>query len=911
MRTNIRPFAQAGWHQTTLRPRATPVGSRTAKTNADTLIVSNRGDNTVQLFDTQTKSEIAKVYTEVGAHEFAVSPYGKQVIGSCYGSGPGHQIADNRLLVIDLESLSIPQLIDLGDNPRPNDIRFLADGRQYVVTSEARRKLLLIDAKTNKVNREVLFDQPAGHMLALSSDGTTAYVPCVQTGKVVVVDLSESGSARNTLIETAIGSEGIDISPDGKHVWIACNRSDEIHVIDTAKNQVVEKLSTDGFPFRLRFTPDGKHVFVSHPNANEVRVFDSNSRKAIARIPIDNGMPTGLSISSDGKRAYVVCSRIKKIAEINIDNFGVTHFYDTGNEPDGIAVTSFSPPQKSIAAAQSTQLSIEEKRFDFMADSDGVKIACTLTRPNGDGPFPTAIVIGHGAGMTRHGVDLELAGFLSAGVACVTYDRRGFGESEGEQGGSFKQSAKDVTAIVDKIQRLETVDASRIGISCRSRGAWVGPIAAGADSRIKFVVALAPPTRSLFQTILDSRLMQLQKVAGSELGLVRDGVEAMNDFAQRSIGWNEYQTVLKRVNERPWGIRVGMPDDELHPVWTWFANNLNYDPVAYWRFVEQPVFVAFAADDDDVPLLINKALLESAWRSVAKSNYSILEVANSNHTFEKVHHGDASSARNEPKQELWTAVRKWMVEESILESNPDSTESDTAENQEIARAIVERAIASRGGEAGLRRLRQCIVKIAKYRNGTQINSLTEFRKGKKFFAVFEGVKGQLESKHGSDGKSVWEVGAAGPVLIDKEHSQQFLDSNWFHHCRELRFLESDSRLEYRGHAMLEDRLTKKVVWTRDGVYPGTNLYFDDDTGRLVQQVEFSAKSPADPVTKIAFSDFRSVEGVIIPFTTETMIFGQDSLFASRIESVEFKKVDESVFAIPGAIEDLLSNNSGQ
>ena len=96
---------------------------------ADTLLVSNRGDATVQLIDTETGETVSTIKAGVGAHEFAVSPDGRVIVGSCYGSGPRHQVPDQRLVVVNLDAPDDVRMIDLGDHPRPNDLRFHPDGR--------------------------------------------------------------------------------------------------------------------------------------------------------------------------------------------------------------------------------------------------------------------------------------------------------------------------------------------------------------------------------------------------------------------------------------------------------------------------------------------------------------------------------------------------------------------------------------------------------------------------------------------------------------------------------------------------------------------------------------------------------------------------------------------------------------
>ncbi|MEL6431609.1 MAG: hypothetical protein AAFR54_20735, partial [Planctomycetota bacterium] len=156
--------------------------------HAQTVIVSNRGDETIQLYDVEKRETIATHDVGVGAHEFAVSPDGRTVVGACYGSGPMHKKPDNRLVVIDLDAPSEPRMVDLGDNPRPNDLAFIGADR-LVVTSEVEQRLLVLDTETWEIEREVPFDVPGGHMLAVSPDGKRAFVPSVPTGKVALVDL--------------------------------------------------------------------------------------------------------------------------------------------------------------------------------------------------------------------------------------------------------------------------------------------------------------------------------------------------------------------------------------------------------------------------------------------------------------------------------------------------------------------------------------------------------------------------------------------------------------------------------------------------------------------------------------------------------------------------------------------------
>ena len=188
-------------------------------------------------------------------------------------------------------------MIDLGDHPRPNDLRFHPDGRHVIVTSEVRQAVLVVDVVEGAVVREAKFNEPAGHMIATSPDGERAYVPCVMSGAVVEVNLAaDADPVVMGSIETAAGAEGVDLSPDGRWLWVASNRSNSIAVIDTSTRSVVETLEVPGFPFRVRFTPDGTTVVVSCPMSNEVRLFDAATREERGVVALGEGTPTSIAI---------------------------------------------------------------------------------------------------------------------------------------------------------------------------------------------------------------------------------------------------------------------------------------------------------------------------------------------------------------------------------------------------------------------------------------------------------------------------------------------------------------------------------------------------------------------------------------------------------------------------------------
>ena len=137
-----------------------------------------------------------------------------------------------------------------------------------------------------------------------------------------------------TVVKVGKGSEGFDVSPDGREVSVPNARDGTVSLIDLTAKQVVATLAVDvPGANRLKFTLDGKHVLVS---AQGIVVLDAATRAVVKRIPTGNGAG-GIVMSPDGKRAYASVSRDGNVAVIDLATLTVVGRVDAGGEPDGLA----------------------------------------------------------------------------------------------------------------------------------------------------------------------------------------------------------------------------------------------------------------------------------------------------------------------------------------------------------------------------------------------------------------------------------------------------------------------------------------------------------------------------------------------------------------------------------------------
>ena len=146
-----------------------------------------------------------------------------------------------------------------------------------------------------------------------------------------------------------------------------------------------------------------------------------------------------------------------------------------------------------------------------------VRIAGTLTLPQGKGPFPAVLLIAGSGPSDRdeavlgHKPFLVLADHLTRrGLAVLRADKRGVGKTTGTfRGSGMKDYVSDALAGVAYLKGRTEVDPGKIGLIGHSEGGAVAPAVAVQTAAISYLVLLAAPGLS-----------------GYDLLVLQDGTEA-------------------------------------------------------------------------------------------------------------------------------------------------------------------------------------------------------------------------------------------------------------------------------------------------------------------------------------------------------------------------------------------------
>src|SRR3984957_3933834 len=307
-----------------------------SSSSSGTLLVANKGDQTLGLIDPETARQVATVAEGgVTGHEVVASPDGKRAFVPIYGnSGVGMPGTDGTTMdVIDIRERRVIQTVDFGHGVRPHCVAFgPRDGLLYV-TTELDQSVTIIDPRSLKIVASVPTGQAESHMLAISPDGRKGYTANVGPGTVSVLDLAERKIL--TVIPVATHVQRISVSPDAHWIFTSDTEKPRLAVINTATNKVDRWIDLPGTGYGTAPTPDGKWLLVAIPSTNEVAIVDLAAMRVVRTSKVLPS-PQEVLIRPDGSVAYVSCSGSHKVAAIQINDWSVK-LIEAGPGADGLA----------------------------------------------------------------------------------------------------------------------------------------------------------------------------------------------------------------------------------------------------------------------------------------------------------------------------------------------------------------------------------------------------------------------------------------------------------------------------------------------------------------------------------------------------------------------------------------------
>ena len=317
--------------------------SYTIKTNGKLYIV-NKLSSSITVFDLYQGKEIAEIPIDVEPHDPTTLTNQNRVVVTNYGTP---NILGKSITVINTKTNIIEKTIDLEGSLAPHGIVAFPQSNKVGVVTDLGNNLLVVNVETGIVEKNIKTQQIVSHLLVLNPKKPLAYVTNINSGSVSVIDLDQNKVVK--IIPCGIGTEGIDITPDGSEIWVTNNKENTISVINTATYHITNTLTSGKESLRLKFSIDGKHCLVTNSSDGTISVYGQHNKKQIKTIQLHGKAsllekllyhtprPVGILIHPNGLYAFVANSNANKIEVIDMKTFTVVSTIGTGKIPDGMA----------------------------------------------------------------------------------------------------------------------------------------------------------------------------------------------------------------------------------------------------------------------------------------------------------------------------------------------------------------------------------------------------------------------------------------------------------------------------------------------------------------------------------------------------------------------------------------------
>jgi YVTN family beta-propeller protein len=163
-----------------------------------------------------------------------------------------------------------------------------------------------IDHSTSSSPNEIARDSTPTYKtplnLALSPDSQELYVACEASATVIVVDAQR----RQKIAEISVGRQPTDVtfSPDGTTAYVSNRFDDTVSVIDVETREVVETVAVGDEPHGVLTDREGKRLYVLNASEDSISVLDTDSLREIKRLSASRA-PWSLALSPDGTQIFV------------------------------------------------------------------------------------------------------------------------------------------------------------------------------------------------------------------------------------------------------------------------------------------------------------------------------------------------------------------------------------------------------------------------------------------------------------------------------------------------------------------------------------------------------------------------------------------------------------------------------
>ena len=293
----------------------------------------------------------------------------------------------------------------------------------------------------------------------------------------------------------------------------------------------------------------------------------------------------------------------------------------------------------------------------FQNDTAMIKLAGTLSIPQGEGPFPAVVLISGSGPQDRdetlmgHKPFLLIADYLTRkGIAVLRYDDRGVGDSKGVFGQADSADfATDVEAAMAYLKTRPELNVEQLGLIGHSEGGLIAPLVATQTEDVAFMVLLAGPGVPGDRLLLEQEALIARAGGASEEAIAT--AQSRNKALFYLVSQFENKEALAQVLEDQINAfideeeRVDFPQEMNRETYVkkqanqlanpWMMYFIKHNPAFVLESVTCPVLALNGSNDLQVSAAQNLPAIEAALKAGGNTQVTIKEFDGLNHLFQE------------------------------------------------------------------------------------------------------------------------------------------------------------------------------------------------------------------------------------------------------------------------------------
>jgi len=303
------------------------VGTATAQP----AVCTNRGDDTVTIFEGRSLAVLGTVAVGAEPHDVVLSSDGQRAFVSNFAGGS--------ISVVDLEARAEISRIPVGLGP--HGLALSPDGTRLWVALALEDSLAILDASTLVRLSTVKDVSDSPTVVGFNRSGTEVWVVSVgSTHDVAIVDpvlaIGDPDNAVRERIIVGLTPRGLAFSLDGTKAWVTNGSNDDVSLI-SIPSHFERRIPVGLRPLRASLDPSGGKLYVSNVGDGTVSVIDTATDEVVDTIGGFDG-PLGTAFSADGSFLYVANTGGTDVTRVSLADSASRLAVRSGASPGDLAI---------------------------------------------------------------------------------------------------------------------------------------------------------------------------------------------------------------------------------------------------------------------------------------------------------------------------------------------------------------------------------------------------------------------------------------------------------------------------------------------------------------------------------------------------------------------------------------------